>query len=439
MSKTISLFCALVIGVITPFTLQPGPAAAVPVVGDLDGDRTGGAVDCAPLDPSVHPGAPDRPDLAFTDTNCDGIDGNAAKAVFVSTVDGNDAGTGTKNNPLKTINAGITAAAPAGKDVYVAGGTYAETASLADDVGVYGGYALNFRNRSADEATTINGANGPAALAVGDTDVVLQMLTLHGTRDFEGNSYGIRAVPEGATASQVVLEKVGVTAEDAGAPRSGFNGGSGFFGAGFGGGQGGFGGCGSGVVGQLGAFGFGSGGSGAPGSDGANGALAVPPGTTWLRQQAPGGGTGGAGAGGRGGTGGVGGGGGLGGSGGFGGAGSFGVYAFNSSVVAVGTTLTAGAGGPGGNGGLGGSGGSGAPGTVGAPGACETFFVTTCAGNGLASQPGFQGGPGGRGGGGVGGPSAAVYQGGPSSGYTGRNSVATPGAAGLGGFPGGGS
>src|SRR5215210_6086503 len=117
MSKTISLFCALAIGVITPFTLQPGPAAAVPVVGDLDGDLTGGVADCAPLDPSVHPGAPDRPDLAFADTNCDGIDGNAAKAVFVSIVDGDDHGTGTRSNPLKTINAGIAAAAPAGKDV----------------------------------------------------------------------------------------------------------------------------------------------------------------------------------------------------------------------------------------------------------------------------------------------------------------------------------
>lgn len=100
MSRTISFFSALVIGAIGPLALQSGTAVAVPAAGDLDGDLTGGAADCAPLDPSVHPGAPDRPDLDFTDTNCDGIDGDKSQAIFVSAVDGNDAGTGTQNNPL---------------------------------------------------------------------------------------------------------------------------------------------------------------------------------------------------------------------------------------------------------------------------------------------------------------------------------------------------
>lgn len=454
MSRTISLFSTLVIGAVGPLALQVGNAAAAPVAGDLDGDLVGGAADCAPLDPSVHPGAPDRPDLAFTDTNCDGIDGDLTKAVFVSTVDGNDAGTGTRANPLKTIAAGITAAASANKDVYVAGGTYPETVNLVDGVGVYGGYELDFAQRSAAETTKIQGQGGSAAYAIGDTGVVLQQLTLQGRPDASGNSYGLWAVPGGLDNSQLVLENVDATADPAGAPLNGSAGGSGVMGGGLSGGGGGFGGCGSGALGGAGFLGGGSG-VGSRGANGTNGSLVVQSGTSWLRQQAPtggqgapgGGGQGGQGGtgatllsalcGGRGGLGGAGGGGGLGGSGGFGGAGSFGVYAFNSSVVAVQSRLTGGPGGAGGNGGAGGSGGPGGPASLGAAGSCETFFgIVTCAGNGLTGQPGFPGGPGGGGGGGIGGPSAGVYQGGSDSAYVSNASTAASGAAGLGGLQG---
>src|SRR4051812_2311616 len=65
---------------------------------DYDGDgpkTTPGKADCAPLDPNVHPGALDKPDLSFADTNCDGIDGDKAKAIFVALGVGNDAAPGT--------------------------------------------------------------------------------------------------------------------------------------------------------------------------------------------------------------------------------------------------------------------------------------------------------------------------------------------------------
>jgi hypothetical protein len=456
MSRTISLFSALVIGAIGPFTFQPGPAGAVPVVGDLDGDLIGGAADCAPLDPSVRPGAPDRPDLGFTDTNCDGIDGDAANAIFVSAVDGNDAGTGTRLNPLRTVTAGIAAAAPANKDVYVSGGTYVETVALADNVSVYGGYALGFATRSAAETTKIAGPGGPAALAVGDTGVVLQQLTLQGRPDLSGNSYGLRAVTEGVAPSQVVLENVKATADAAGTPVHGSSGGSGAVGAGGYGSAGGIGGCGAGVPGEFGAV---VGGIGSNGGDGANGTFVVQSGPTWTRVQAQSGNFGGSGAGGQGGrggtgasdgfgqpvcggqggTGGRGGGGGTPGSGGVGGGGSFAVYAYNSSIVAVGSTLTGGNGGDGGFGGTGGSGGAGSSGTAGLPGGCSTviFIGTTCASPGAQGQTGFPGGRGGNGGGGVGGPSAGVYQGGATSGYTGLDTVTTSGTKGFGGFQGG--
>src|SRR5438552_963890 len=92
------LVLALLVAVIATFALLPAVARATP---DYDGDGHV-ADDCAPFDPNIYPGAPDRPDLSFQDTNCDGIDGDASHAVFVS-LSGNNAATGTKDNPLRTI------------------------------------------------------------------------------------------------------------------------------------------------------------------------------------------------------------------------------------------------------------------------------------------------------------------------------------------------
>src|SRR4051812_13850396 len=69
----------------------------------------------------------DDPDLSFTDSNCDGIDGDATKAVFVSTR-GDDSGLGTMASPLKTIGAGLGAAQARGlSQLYVAAGVYSES------------------------------------------------------------------------------------------------------------------------------------------------------------------------------------------------------------------------------------------------------------------------------------------------------------------------
>ena len=181
---------------------------------DWDGDGTANAADCRPLDPAVHPGAVDRPDLAFEDLNCDGVDGDLTKAVFVS-LGGNDGAPGTLTNPKRTINAAVTAAAAATpkKDVYVAGGDYLESVALASGVGIFGGYEPITGKRSAAQVTTIKGA--PAALAVGDSGVVLQLLTLQGLQDGAGNAYGLRAVSSGATPSRIALTKVTAKADPA--------------------------------------------------------------------------------------------------------------------------------------------------------------------------------------------------------------------------------
>lgn len=460
MARTIAAaLCTLVVGAVAP--LAPtvpasglAPPRAALVAADPDGDGHVEPADCGPLDPTVHPDAPDRPDLDFMDSNCDGIDGDAASAVFVS-LGGNDAATGSAANPFRTVGKAVSVAGAAGKDVYVAGGTYAESVALADEVGIYGGYTPGSWMRSESEPTTIQGA--PAALAEGDTGVVLQSLTLRGTRDGAGNSYGMRAVPGGGHASQVALERVDLTASDAGPGAGGSAGASGLSGTGGLGGAGGAGGCGAGVPGQPGAFGTGSGAPGASGAPGPHGVFVVPSGPTWVHPAAGPGGQGGSGLGGRGGTGGLGnsylsaicggrggaggpgGGGGYGGSGGQAGGGSFGAYVFDSSLVALGSTIGSGNGGAGGAGGAGGGGGAGLPGMAGLPGECQSLFTTVCAQPGAQGAAGAVGGQGGRGGGGAGGPSAAVYQGGPTSGFTNHASTLTAGQGGAGGAGGAGS
>lgn len=205
------------------FALSAGTAHAAT---DWDGDGATDS-DCAPLDPAVNPSATDKPDLSFEDTNCDGIDGSAANAVFVAT-GGSDAATGSKANPLQTINAGITKAAAEGKDVYVAGGTYNQVLDLADNVGVYGGYLPFSGARSNDETTVVNGSP-QAALADGDTGVVLQLLTLNGATPAGAgqSSYGLRAI----NGSSAVLQKVTATAGNGTAGANGTNGGNGRAGA----------------------------------------------------------------------------------------------------------------------------------------------------------------------------------------------------------------
>ena len=88
------------------------------------------------------PGAGDKPDLGFVDSNCDGIDGNKAAALFVAP-NGNDANDGSYGQPKATIAAAVTAALSAGKDVYAATGTYDGKVAFLNangNIGLYGGY-----------------------------------------------------------------------------------------------------------------------------------------------------------------------------------------------------------------------------------------------------------------------------------------------------------
>lgn len=200
----------------------PGPGGVIPpssppppmTSADSDGDGFADSVDCAPHNPAIHPRAQDVPDPGFVDSNCDGIDGNPADAVFVSPV-GNDTNSGTPSQPLLTLGAAITAAHAKSKDVYAAIGTYAEELRVAPSVSIYGGYGPAWQ-RSRSTPTRITGA----LLGSGDTEgavavnvsmpTTLQLLTISPVAPTVAgaSSYGLR----GVHSTGLRLERVTVVA-----------------------------------------------------------------------------------------------------------------------------------------------------------------------------------------------------------------------------------
>ena len=85
--------------------------------------------------------ATDLPDGLFTDANCDGIDGDLSRAVFVST-SGNDSNAGTRAAPFRTIGRALSLTGTmSGLDqVLVAQGLYEEQVYLVKGVHIAGGY-----------------------------------------------------------------------------------------------------------------------------------------------------------------------------------------------------------------------------------------------------------------------------------------------------------
>ncbi len=123
---------------------------------DLDGDGSGNACDtdadgdgvlatagdCDDLNASAKPGVEDNPDTNLQDLNCDGTDGDLTKAIWVAG-DGNDAtGDGSIGNPFRTIKKGVDQAIlDVTKDVYVASGTFDQTAILElKGIRIFGGF-----------------------------------------------------------------------------------------------------------------------------------------------------------------------------------------------------------------------------------------------------------------------------------------------------------
>lgn len=486
-----------------PVTPDPTNPQVDPTPVDRDGDGTVNGQDCAPDDPARHPKAPDLPDPAFVDANCDGIDGTERNAIFVSP-QGKDTNPGTKTAPKRQIQAAVVAAAASGKDVYAAAGSYGRVV-VATGVGIYGGYDPKTWKRIPSRETSIIGA--PEAIyADGDTGVVLQQLDVQGVtggHTLPGSSaYGIRAV----NGSVLTLARVDVSAGagvdgaagadgargvrgepgsigirgicDTGSfipPSVRIPGGSGAFGRNGGdGGPGGVTDIEGGVDGEPGTIGTPGGEGGAYGNPGKSGHPGQPgrpglPGTpgeggsssaaaaaqTWRGTDGSSGRSGTAGMGGGGGGGGGGqtgyfvldgrgndggGGGGAGGPGEPGAGGGFGGGSFG--VYLYNSTLTADGGSiQAGAGGDGGAGGRGGPGGLGGQGALGRAVCTDEVGAGGDGGDGGPGGPSGGGGGGAGGPSVGVMKVGASTAtLTGVEiRIGAPGAGGATGTGGSGS
>src|SRR5690348_4362462 len=89
----------------------PGHDRACPSTGVQFSEALGWAKPPARSPPTTTATATSRSPTAttsmprFEDTNCDGIDGDVAKAVFVDAAGGQDTGPGTRDQPKKTISA----------------------------------------------------------------------------------------------------------------------------------------------------------------------------------------------------------------------------------------------------------------------------------------------------------------------------------------------
>jgi len=131
---------------------------------DQDNDGDGFSFnqgDCDDTDAAVNPDAPDSPDGNFTDTNCDGIDGDAGQAVFVAPSGDDAAGCGAMGTPCASLNAGLAeAVAQTLTEVYMMEGTYDDGAViLADGVSIWGGFDPAW-DRGSGAVTTLLGSTG---------------------------------------------------------------------------------------------------------------------------------------------------------------------------------------------------------------------------------------------------------------------------------------
>lgn len=118
-------------------------------------DRAGGVCNyqCTPGPSVITPGGSGKPrdrpgdvnangySWRDADTNCDGIDGDIERAIFVDTVSGSDQNLGTFDEPVATIGRAISIASPIDRnEIYVSKGQYNEDLALRSGVSIYGGY-----------------------------------------------------------------------------------------------------------------------------------------------------------------------------------------------------------------------------------------------------------------------------------------------------------
>ncbi|MDB4929927.1 MAG: RNA-binding protein, partial [Myxococcaceae bacterium] len=148
------------------------------------------------------PGAIDDPDLTFEDVNCDGVDGDAMRGVFVSPR-GDDANPGTMAMPLRSIAAAVTLATSGSmpRPVYAAVGRYGEALVITAAVNIYGGYDdARAWARTRDGATVIEPGAGGVVVRGVSANMELQLLSIQSAAAMMagGSAYGIRVLGSSA-------------------------------------------------------------------------------------------------------------------------------------------------------------------------------------------------------------------------------------------------
>jgi hypothetical protein len=186
---------------------------------DIDGfDSNGCEYFCVFQSPT------DLPDPGFTDANCDGIDGEVARGVFVY-IGGSDGNPGTLQQPVRSITRGLQIASGGGRNqVLVRTGVYSENQLvLKNAVGIFGNYGPSYTARTTSPtATEFRSGNPIAVLASGLTSTTeIQFLFINGgsTSSPGVSAYGIYAV--GSPGLRVTRSRV-----QAGSVGAGFNGSS---------------------------------------------------------------------------------------------------------------------------------------------------------------------------------------------------------------------
>lgn len=174
------------------------------------GGTGGGIAPPAPAPGCVATAGPDLPDEAGADTNCDGVDGDVARSIFVA-ARGNDGDPGTPDRPVASIRRGIELASPEGKAVLVAAGTYAESLVVTGTtaVAVYGGYDANGWKRAADDPVVAPPSGVPLTVRDAKGAVTFQRVgfVAQGATEPSGSSVGITVLRSGP----VTFDSIGVT------------------------------------------------------------------------------------------------------------------------------------------------------------------------------------------------------------------------------------
>jgi len=199
-----------------------GAACAQSDAGDSGGDvaaETPVEMDAGPeTAPCTPKSMDDLPDDEFVDANCDGIDGDKTKAIFVAP-SGADGAPGTMDAPLKKLAEAVDRAAMDGKSVYVCNGTYQENVVLTAGVSIYGGFdcaagwkrtleratiaptsGIPFRIKSVTAATTVDRVRFKAADATGaGASSIAVLVTESSSIEFKNDVFDAGAGADGET------------------------------------------------------------------------------------------------------------------------------------------------------------------------------------------------------------------------------------------------